>query len=130
MVPNFKVVSTGLPDGIDTAICFTSVCMNTAIYLPWLASQCLKNGVVIRRGIVDHVAEAACLHHLGSKANVVINCTGLSSLKLKGVEDNQLFPVRGQIVVVRNDPGFMADTSGTDDGPDEITYTMHRAAGM
>ena len=135
VIPNFRVLSASdvsgrhVPEGIDTAICFTSVCINTAIYLPWLASQCLKNGVVIRRGIVSHVTVAASMHHTGAKADLVVNCTGLSSMKLGGVEDSALTPARGQIVIVRNDPGIMADVSGTDDGPDEITYLMHRAAG-
>ncbi|KAI9709593.1 MAG: hypothetical protein M1828_002401 [Chrysothrix sp. TS-e1954] len=130
VVPNFRVLSgDDLPDGMDTAICFTSVCINTAIYLPWLVSQCLKNGVVFRRGIVTHIADAVDLHHTGAKADLAVNCTGLSSLWLGGVRDSTLTPARGQIVVVRNDPGVMADTSGTDDGPDEITYMMHRAAG-
>ena len=108
---------------------FTSVCINTAIYLPWLVSQCLKNGVIFKRGIVKHVAEAALLHHTGTKADVVVNCTGLSSLFLGGVEDKNLYPARGQIVLVRNDPGYMVTTSGTDDGDDEAVYIMHRAAG-
>lgn len=59
----------------------------------------------------------------------MVNCTGLSSLTLGGVEDATLFPARGQIVIVRNDPGVIASVSGTDDSSDEVTYVMHRAAG-
>lgn len=103
--------------------------MNTALYLPYLASQCLKYGAKIHRGVVSHVAEAVELHHSGRRADVVVNCTGLASLKLGGVEDKAMYPARGQIVVVREDPHFMASTSGTDDGEDEATYIMHRAAG-
>ncbi|KAI9836602.1 MAG: hypothetical protein M1819_001234 [Sarea resinae] len=129
-VPNFKLVpQEELPVGIDTATNFTSVCINTALYLPWLASQCLKNGVVLKRGILKHISEAAGLHHSGRPAQLVVNCTGLSSAKLGGVEDKNVIPARGQIVVVRNDPGLMASISGTDDGDDEVTYIMQRAAG-
>ncbi|KAK4574708.1 D-amino acid oxidase [Recurvomyces mirabilis] len=131
VVPNqFRVLpESDLPEGIDGATGFTSVCINTALYLPWLASQCLKHGVVIQRGIVSHVSEAGNLHHSGRRADVVVNCTGLSSLHLGGVEDKAVYPARGQIVIVRNDPHIMASVSGTDDGPDEATYIMHRAAG-
>jgi len=130
VVPNFKVLpKDSLPDGMNGGTSFTSVCFNTAIYLPWLVSQCLKNGVVVRRGIVKHVADAASLHHSGKRASVVVNCTGLSALHLGGVMDNEVYPARGQIVLVRNDPGVMISNSGTDDGPDEATYIMHRAAG-
>lgn len=43
--------------------------------------------------------------------------------------DNTVYPGRGQIAVVRNEPGAMYTTSGTDDGPDEAMYIMQRAAG-
>lgn len=85
--------------------------------------------MIIRRGIVKHVAEAADLHHTGTRANLVVNCTGLSAGKLGGVEDKAVYPARGQIVIVRNDPKVMASISGCDDGEDETTYIMHRAAG-
>lgn len=73
--------------------------------------------------------DAAAAHHTGQPADVVINCTGLSSKKLGGVRDDKLYPGRGQVVVVRNDPGVMLATSGTDDGEDELVYMMTRAAG-
>ncbi|KAI9713425.1 MAG: hypothetical protein M1820_000807 [Bogoriella megaspora] len=132
VVPNFRVLSKNeLPAGIDSATSFTSVCINTALYLPWLASQCLKHGVVLKRGVVSHVKEAAgpMFHYTGRSAEVVINCTGLSSRFLGGVTDENIVPVRGQIVVVRNEPGIMTTISGTDDGPEEATYIMQRAAG-
>lgn len=116
--------------GIDNGQTFTSVCINTAVYLPWLVGQCRKNGVVFKRAVFKHVADAANAHHSGQKADLVVNCTGLSSKKLGGVMDDTLHPARGQIVVVRNDPGLMCSISGTDDGEDETVYMMTRAAGM
>lgn len=78
---------------------------------------------------MGHISEAADLHHLGTKADVVVNCTGLSSRSLGGVMDTTLLPARGQIVLVRNDPGLMVSISGTDDGDDEAMYIMTRAVG-
>lgn len=129
MVQFRQLEKSELPDGVDGGSAFTSVCINTALYLPWLASQCLKNGAVLRRGEANHVGDAATMHHSGKRADIVINCTGLSALHLGGVEDKTMYPARGQIVIVRNDPKVMATISGTDDGPDEATYVMHRAAG-
>lgn len=63
-------------------------------------------------------------------ADLIVNCTGLGAGGLGGVADKAVYPARGQIVLVRNDPGIMASTSGSDDGPDEVVYVMHRAAGM
>ncbi|KAL1311764.1 hypothetical protein AAFC00_001851 [Neodothiora populina] len=130
VVPDFKILDKkDLPEGMDGGTSFTSVCINTAVYLPWLVSQGLKYGAVYKRGIVKHVTEAASFHHTGKKADLVVNCTGLSSLFLDGVKDENMYPARGQIVLVRNEPGVMASTSGTDDGDDEVVYIMQRAAG-
>ena len=40
-----------------------------------------------------------------------------------------MIPARAQIVLVRNEAGLMASTSGTDGHSDEIVYIMQRAAG-
>lgn len=130
VVPDFHVLPRDeLPPGVDSATAFTSVCINTPVYLSYLVGQCLKNGVVLRRSIISHISEAADLHHSGNKADVIVNCTGLLASKLGGVMDEDVIPCRGQIVLVRNDPGVMLTISGTDDGGDEVCYIMHRAAG-
>jgi len=104
LVPDFTVLSKSeLPSGIDSGTSFTSVCLNLALYLPWLASQCLFNGVVIKRGILTHISEAAGLHHSGRKADVVVNCTGLLASKLGGVADKDVVPARGVTILVRNE---------------------------
>lgn len=69
------------------------------------------------------------MHHTGQKADVLVNCTGLLASKLGGVMDKDVIPARGQIVLVRNDPGVMMTVSGTDDAEDEVCYIMQRAAG-
>ncbi|KAF2204690.1 D-amino acid oxidase, partial [Delitschia confertaspora ATCC 74209] len=130
VVPNFKVLPRSqLPNGVDTGTSFTSVCINTAIYLPYLLGQCLAAGIHVRRAVLTHVSEAASLHHTNRPASIILNCTGLGARTLGGVTDNKVFPGRGQIVLVRNSPGVMATVSGTDDGDDEATYIMERAAG-
>jgi D-amino-acid oxidase len=117
-----------LAPGIDSATAFTSVCINTAIYLPWLVSQCLKNGIIFKRAVLKHIREAAQYTPSG-KVELVVNCTGLGASMLGGVEDKTVVPARGQIVLVRNDAGKMMDISGTDDGEGDACYIMTRAAG-
>ena len=99
------------------------------MYLPWLTSQCLKAGVVLKRGVFGHITEAAHAHHSGQKADLIVNCTGLSAGKLGGVEDKSMVPARGQTVLVRNEAIGIVGGSGTDDGDDEICYIIPRAAG-
>lgn len=130
LLPDFRVLpAEDLPPGVDSATAFTSVCINTAIYLPYLAGQCLKNGVVLQRAVLSHISDAAALHHSGKRADAIVNCTGLLACKLGGVMDKDVIATRGQIILVRNEPGVMLTISGTDDGEDELCYIMKRAAG-
>lgn len=113
------------------------MCINTALYLPWLVGQCRKYGVVFKRATLAHISEAAGLHHAATANNhnkedsiiIIVNATGLLASKLGGVMDSTVIPARGQIVVVRNTSPAMYCVSSTEDGPDELIYTMTRAAG-
>ncbi|CDM36778.1 FAD dependent oxidoreductase [Penicillium roqueforti FM164] len=129
-VPDFRPLpKSSLGPGVDAGTVFTSVCINTAIYLPWLVSQCLKNGVTFKRAVFSHILEAAGPSVCPGKVDFVVNCTGLMASKLGGVNDKTVIAARGQIVVVRNEAGKMVDVSGTDDGDGEACYVMTRAAG-
>ena len=108
---------------------FQSVCVNTAIYLPWLVSQCLKNGVIFKRAAINHIADAAGIHASGKPADLVINGSGLGAKALGGVEDQQIYPVRGQTVLVREENDSMYAVSGTDGPASDRDYQMMRAAG-
>lgn len=118
-----------LPEGMASGCEFGSLCINVMLYLPWLVAQCRKNGVVLRRGRLNHISEASHMSHTGEKADVVINTTGLMASRLGGVMDQNVMPIRGQVVVVRNEAPYMLTKSGTDDPDDEVCYVMTRAAG-
>jgi D-amino-acid oxidase len=117
-----------LPTGIASGCEFGSVCINTVVYLSWLVGQCRANGVVFRRGELKHIAEASGWSHAGSKADFIINASALGSLRLGGVTDQKMYPVRGQTVLVRNESPYMVAKSRHDDG-EEMCYVMTRAAG-
>ncbi|KAL5341684.1 FAD dependent oxidoreductase [Aspergillus crustosus] len=129
VMPNEPVPKSQLPPGIVNAQTLTSICINTMIYLPWLVGQCRKNGTIFKRAVFKHVSHATKAHHSGQPADIVVNCTGLSSKSLGGVNDTKLYPARGQVVVVRNEAPSIISISGTDDGGDERCYVMTRAAG-
>lgn len=118
-----------LPAGVASGCEFGSVCINVMLYLPWLVGKCRENGVVFRRGVIKHISEAANLSHTGKRADIVVNSTGLMASRLGGVMDADVVPVRGQLVVVRNEAPYMVTKSGTDDADDEVFYIMRRAAG-
>ncbi|KAF2755331.1 D-amino-acid oxidase [Pseudovirgaria hyperparasitica] len=130
IVEDFRVLPRSeLPADVDSASTFRTVCINTAVYLPWLLGQCLAHGAVVRRGTVAHVAEAGALHHSGNRTDIIVNCVGLGARALGGVKDGLVYPARGQTVLVRQEPMQMTTVSGTDDGPEEVVYTMTRAGG-
>ncbi|KAK9469956.1 FAD dependent oxidoreductase [Dipodascopsis tothii] len=116
-----------LPAGVARGIEWDSFCINVQIYLPWLQSQCIQSGVrfVYRR--LEHIAQAPAAHPGG--AALVVNCTGVLASRLGGVMDPAVYPGRGQTVLVRNHAPAMVTISGTDDGPDEMTYVMSRPSG-
>ena len=95
-----------------------------------MVSQCLKQGVIFKRANIKHISEAANSQESGRKVDVIVNCTGLSAIKLGGVEDKDMMPIRGQTVLVRNEANLMCSSSGTDDGEEEGCYLMQRAAGI
>ncbi|KAK7734224.1 D-amino acid oxidase [Cytospora paraplurivora] len=138
-----KLRADELPAGMAYGHEVGSVCINTAIYLPWLVGQCRRHGVVLKRASLGHISEAAAAaaaaqlgrhddHSTGGQKNagiIIVNCTGVMASRLGGVMDARVTPARGQVVVVRNESPVMYVTSSTDDGPEELAYTMTRAAG-
>lgn len=130
VLPDFRELSAEeVIPGHDSGCEFTSVCINTVVYLSWLVGQCLKNGVVFKRAVLADIRDAKALSHTGQPATIIVNATALGSLKLGGVADSTMKPARAQIVLVRNECHPMVATSGTDDAATEITYIMQRAAG-
>lgn len=119
-----------LPSGVASGCEWTSVCINTPMYLSWLVGQCRALGVAFKRANLKHIAEAARLGSpVGRAADVVVNASGLLASRLGGVADAAVKPARGQIVLLRNELTPMLSVSGTDDEPDELLYVMARAAG-
>ncbi|KAL8382101.1 hypothetical protein RB595_006068 [Gaeumannomyces hyphopodioides] len=134
LMPDFRpLTASELRPGTASGNEFTSVCINTALYLPWLVGQCRARGVVFRRAVLAHVHEAASFAG-DSPADLVINATGVLACRLGGVMDAKVYPARGQVVVVRNRLPVMIGAQcggggGAADRPDELIYGMERAAG-
>lgn len=94
---------------------FTTAVVNTAIYLPWLATELESEG-----GRIE-TRTARSLDEPFSDANVVINAAGLGAREL--AHDESLFPVRGQLLVVPpQGPEVRLHHSGTG----SFTYVVPR----
>ncbi len=86
-----------------------------SIYLSWLTDRLADRGVEILTRDVGALADP--------DGDAVVNCTGLGAARLTG--DDQMFPIRGQVVVVAN-PG-VHDATADECDPDRIAYVYPRS---
>lgn len=100
--------------------------INTQIYLPFLQSQLLSLGATFIRRHLSHIGEAFALTTPTPAA--VINATGILASKLGGVEDKDVYPTRGQTILVRNECSKMYFRSAEREGL-EPTYIIPRPFG-
>jgi D-amino-acid oxidase len=89
-------------DEIVAAYEYDTVTITTALYLTYLLQKVEVLGGRLFRKSVKHIDDAYQFHHSGKRAHLVVNSTGLLASKLGGVNDDRVFPIRGQIVRVRN----------------------------
>lgn len=88
---------------------FTTITIDTPIYLNHLLAAFLNEGGRILRGSVIHIYQVleggTSIFPGGSnvdpKPDALIVCVGLGARFLGGVEDKGVYPVRGQTVIVR-----------------------------
>ncbi|ORZ15422.1 hypothetical protein BCR41DRAFT_422221 [Lobosporangium transversale] len=92
-----------LPSGVDFGTTYTTVSINTPKYLRYLQDQILARGGIIEHGTVQSLRALAQVPHSDKhpKADIIVNCSGLGSRNLQGVNDHQMFPTRGQILIVK-----------------------------
>jgi D-amino-acid oxidase len=106
-----------LPPGYSHGIHYTAPLVDMPIYLGYLVERLWAVGVEIEVTAVESLEE------ISSVAPVVVNCTGLGARTLAG--DDQLFPIRGQQLVVRN-PGISEFLEvDTGESPDLIAIYPH-----
>ncbi|KAG0005280.1 hypothetical protein BGZ79_005860 [Entomortierella chlamydospora] len=104
---NYRYLSKDeLPPGTEFGITYRTISINTPKYLAYLLEKVLARGGVIERGTVSSLKALAQIPHntrisKSSKADIIVNCSGLGNRNLLGVHDHQMFPTRGQIVIVK-----------------------------
>ncbi|KAH9968244.1 nucleotide-binding domain-containing protein [Russula dissimulans] len=92
-----------------SAVSFSALNINTPTYLPYLLARFLRIGGHTVRASVQHVAqvlEGGVGAFTNDKSEVqpidaLIICAGLGARTLGGVEDKDVYPVRGQTVLLR-----------------------------
>ncbi|KAF9556939.1 hypothetical protein EC968_007873 [Mortierella alpina] len=103
LLKNYRhIPKEDLPPGIEFGITYTTVAMNAPKYLMYLQEQFLARGGMMECATVPSLKALAQIPTRDNvKPDILVNCSGLGSRNLAGVHDMQMFPTRGQIVVVK-----------------------------
>ena len=105
-----------------------TVSINPLIYLPYLQGQLLTFGTKFIRRRLTHISEA--FKFISPGPAIVVNATGISALTLGGVEDTNVYPTRGQLVLVSNEcPRMYARSMSKAELGKNWTYIIPRAFG-
>ena len=97
-----------VPEAVS-AISFSTLNINTPAYLPYLLARFLSLGGRIVRASVQHISqvlEGGVEAFTGGKSKVgpvdaLVVCVGLGARTLGGVEDKDVYPIRGQTVLLQ-----------------------------
>ncbi|KAJ2843791.1 hypothetical protein J3B02_005163 [Coemansia erecta] len=97
-----EIPQENLPAGIRYGLQYTTLLIDVPRYLVYLKDKFIKAGGQIHKHKLSHIHEATGFASEISAARpaVVVNCTGLGSMELGGVNDANMYPIRGQTVVV------------------------------
>ncbi|CAE6332382.1 hypothetical protein RSOLAG1IB_10247 [Rhizoctonia solani AG-1 IB] len=105
---------------------FETLTIDTSVYLPYLLSTFLGKGGRIIRNRVGHVSQVAQGAFTDFKPDAVVVCVGLGARTLGGVEDPDVYPVRGQVSIIRAPWIKFGVSEKTKDG---ISYVIPRQSG-
>ncbi|KAK6457799.1 D-amino acid oxidase [Scheffersomyces xylosifermentans] len=130
-VRNFQISpKIELPKGTSFGYSFDGVVISVPIYLSYLLQENLAAGNKIKRiQRIKDIHEARYVHEDTSRADFVINATGLLAKNIKGFKDaKRNFPVRGQVLLVRNNAKCEVSVEGFPE-ENEMLYLMPRKEG-
>lgn len=136
-MPDFKVLpqdSLVHPKAVH-GISFRTITIDVPAYLNYLLSRLLTAGASVTRGTVQHIdqlVEGGAYPFTGTGAgptppDAIIVCAGLGARTLGGVEDKEVFSMRGQTVLLRAPWVRFGRTISTKEGL--WTYTIPRRRG-
>ncbi|KAG6808550.1 hypothetical protein H0H92_003760 [Tricholoma furcatifolium] len=135
LMPDFKEQPQKMwPEGVVHGVTFTTLTWDTPVYLEYIMSRFLDNGGKVIRGTVQHIDQLVeggeyAVTGVGSPAppDAIVVCVGLAARSLGGVEDHDVYPIRGQTVLVRAPWVRFGRTMSSLDGT--WTYVIPRKSG-
>lgn len=104
---------------------FSTFTIEVKEYLLYLLSRFQNAGGKVLQGKLSHISDVQS--HVESPVDAIVNCTGLGSLALGGVQDGAMYPLRGQTVLLRAPWVRFGRTISSRDGL--WTYIIPRRSG-
>ncbi|KAI6045244.1 hypothetical protein EDC04DRAFT_3137196 [Pisolithus marmoratus] len=129
-MPEFGSISNNeLVPGATHGWSFTTFTLYPPVYLNWLLSRFQANGGAIVRAQLQHITQAmhGGISGLPRKPDAIVVCVGLGARFLGGIEDKDLYPVRGQTIALRAPWVKYGRTLSAADG--SYFYLMPRVTG-
>ncbi|CAE6339494.1 unnamed protein product [Rhizoctonia solani] len=123
-MPGHKVIHD--EDASRVTVEFETLTIDTTTYLPYLLSSFLTKGGRIVRTRVGHISQVAEGAFTSFKPDAVVVCAGIGARTLGGVEDPDVYPVRGQVAIIRA-PWIKFGVSET--AKSHISYIIPRQSG-
>jgi D-aspartate oxidase len=121
-----KVPEEELIPGAKSGVHFSTVTIDVPNYLQYLFSEFQSQGGQIRRTAIQHISQV--LEGAYSKVpDGLIVCAGLGARMLGGVEDKDLYPIRGDTVLIRAPWIKFGRTISSND--DRWSYIIPRRSG-
>jgi len=112
-IPHFRILeSDEIASGYTFGWEIEAPVIEMHIYMPWLMERFERLGGQLR------IVKVCSLEEL--PGDLVVNCCGLGGKEL--CQDEDLEPIRGQIVYIEQDPGF----GRFDQRPESLIYTIPR----
>ncbi|THH04724.1 hypothetical protein EW145_g5305 [Phellinidium pouzarii] len=100
-LPDFVIhPASSLPDFATHSVSFTSITVAPSQYFRRLLARFHHLGGKLHRVHLTSLREALT-HVSGHAPKAIIVCAGIGSLHLKGVEDTDIYPTRGQVLLLR-----------------------------
>ncbi|KAJ7089309.1 D-aspartate oxidase [Mycena belliarum] len=134
--PDSRSLDAGeLPKNVVAGVTFTTICVDVPRYLPYLMERFLRAGGKACRAKVSSLSSliSESYHHptiprsSNPKSAAVINCTGLGALSLGDVLDTDVFPTRGETLIIRAPWVHHGMTYYNENG--DISYIIPRQSG-
>ncbi|KAG6917605.1 hypothetical protein DXG01_001834 [Tephrocybe rancida] len=124
------------PAGTVHGTSFTTVTVDTPVYLKYMMDRFIDNGGSVVRGTVQHIDQLVeggeyTINQEGGvpvPPDAIVVCTGLGARTLGGVEDEDVFPIRGQTVLLRAPWVKFGRTLSSPNGT-SWTYVIPRKSG-